>query len=188
MPVYIPAEGMMTAAVLREMAAAAAKRAGVCCMIDVKPQLYWLELSEEDGIFDAAIAAYLINPLKDSYTYDGIAQDFLGMTVPSRADWMKKMTLTEASEKEKERFGHYLAYSAMIPVQAYGTLKKRLEETGMDRLFDEIEMPLVYALYDMEKAGIAVEQDALAGLMNWLRILMSLRENLSISTHLSSWA
>ena len=162
MPVYIPAEGMMTAAVLREMAAAAAKRAGVCCMIDVKPQLYWLELSEEDGIFDAAIAAYLINPLKDSYTYDGIAQDFLGMTVPSRADWMKKMTLTEASEKEKESFGHYLAYSAMIPVQAYGTLKKRLEETGMDRLFDEIEMPLVYALYDMEKAGIAVEKDALA--------------------------
>lgn len=73
-------------------------------MIDVKPQLYWLELSEEDGIFDAAIAAYLINPLKDSYTYDGIAQDFLGMTVPSRADWMKKMTLTEASEKEKESF------------------------------------------------------------------------------------
>lgn len=138
---------MMTAAVLREMAAAAAKRAGVCCMIDVKPQLYWLELSEEDGIFDAAIAAYLINPLKDSYTYDGIAQDFLGMTVPSRADWMKKMTLTEASEKEKESFGHYLAYSAKIPVQAYGTLKKRLEETGMDRLFDEIEMPLVYALY-----------------------------------------
>ena len=67
---------MMTAAVLREMAAAAAKRAGVCCMIDVKPQLYWLELSEEDGIFDAAIAAYLINPLKDSYTYDGIAQRF----------------------------------------------------------------------------------------------------------------
>lgn len=124
-PVYIPAEGMMTAAVLREMAAAAAKRAGVCCMIDVKPQLYWLELSEEDGIFDAAIAAYLINPLKDSYTYDGIAQDFLGMTVPSRADWMKKMTLTEASEKEKESFGHYLAYSAMIPVQAYGTLKKQ---------------------------------------------------------------
>ena len=120
-PVYIPAEGMMTAAVLREMAAAAAKRAGVCCMIDVKPQLYWFELSEEDGIFDAAIAAYLINPLKDSYTYDGIAQDFLGMTVPSRADWMKKMTLTEASEKEKESFGHYLAYSAMIPVQAYGT-------------------------------------------------------------------
>ena len=32
----------------------------------------------------------------------------------------------------------------------------------MDRLFDEIEMPLVYALYDMEKAGIAVEKDALA--------------------------
>ena len=60
------------------------------------------------------------------------------------------MTLTEASEKEKESFGHYLAYSAMIPVRAYGTLKKRLEETGMDRLFDEIEMPLVYALYDME--------------------------------------
>ena len=160
-PVYIPAEGMMTAAVLREMTVSAAKKAAVCCMIDVKPQLYWLDFLEKDNVFDAAIAAYLLNPLKDSYTYDGIAQDFLGMTVPSRADWLKKETLAEASVKNKENFCHYLAYAAMIPVKAYGVLTERLEETGMKQLFDEVEMPLVYALYDMEKAGIAVEKDAL---------------------------
>lgn len=83
------------------------------------------------------------------------------MTVPSRADWMKKMTLTEASEKEKESFGHYLAYSAMIPVQAYGTLKKRLEETGMDRLFEEIEMRIVYALYDRRRQVLLLRRTPL---------------------------
>ena len=160
-PVFIPASGMMTREVLRDMTVSAVRRSESCCMIDVKPQLYSLDLTEEDPVFDAAIAAYLLNPLKDSYTYDGIAQDFLGMTVPSRADWLKKQSLAEAYEKDAENFGHYAAYASMIPVMAYETLSQRLKETEMTKLFETIEMPLVFALYDMEKAGICVEKDAL---------------------------
>ena len=160
-PVFIPASGMMTREVLRDMTVSAVRRSEGCCMIDVKPQLYSLDLTEEDSVFDAAIAAYLLNPLKDSYTYDGIAQDFLGMTVPSRADWLKKQSLAEAYEKDAENFGHYAAYASMIPVMAYETLSQRLKETEMTKLFETIEMPLVFALYDMEKAGICVEKDAL---------------------------
>lgn len=63
---------------IRDMTVSAVRRSESCCLIDVKPQLYSLDLTEEDPVFDAAIAAYLLNPLKDSYTYDGIAQDFLG--------------------------------------------------------------------------------------------------------------
>ena len=152
---------MMTREVLRDMTVSAVRRSESCCMIDVKPQLYSLDLTEEDPVFDAAIAAYLLNPLKDSYTYDSIAQDFLGMTVPSRADWLKKQSLAEAYEKDAENFGHYAAYASMIPVMAYETLSQRLKETEMTKLFETIEMPLVFALYDMEKAGICVEKDAL---------------------------
>ena len=83
------------------------------------------------------------------------------MTVPSRADWLKKQSLAEAYEKDAENFGHYAAYASMIPVMAYETLSQRLKETEMTKLFETIEMPLVFALYDMEKAGICVEKDAL---------------------------
>ncbi len=40
-------------------------------------------------------------------------------------------------------------------------LEKKLEENGMFRLFNEIEMPLVFTLYDMEQAGVKVEGEEL---------------------------
>lgn len=161
-PVFIPATGLMTASYLREMAVSMIHKAARCCMIDLKSQLPYLDITEEEGVFDAAIAAYLLNPLKDSYGYDSIAQDFLGLTIPSRADWLKKMSLAAAEETDRENLLHYLAYEALIPVKVYDVLEVKLKETGMEQLFREVEMPLVYALYDMEKAGIRVEKEALA--------------------------
>ena len=52
----------------------------------------------------------------------------------------------------------YAAYTAFA---AAPLLEKKLEEEGMDRLFREIEMPLVFTLYEMEQAGIKVEGEAL---------------------------
>ena len=40
-------------------------------------------------------------------------------------------------------------------------LLKKLDEMGMRKLFDEIEMPLVFTLYDMEQAGIRVNGEEL---------------------------
>ena len=40
-------------------------------------------------------------------------------------------------------------------------LEKKLEKNGMFRLFNEIEMPLVFTLYDMEQAGVKIEGEEL---------------------------
>ena len=40
-------------------------------------------------------------------------------------------------------------------------LRDRLKETEMEQLFDEIEMPLVFTLYDMEQNGVKVAAEAL---------------------------
>ena len=61
----------------------------------------------------------------------------------------------KADESAKACYEAYTAY-ASVPL-----LEKKLEETGMDRLFSEIEMPLVFTLYDMEQAGVKVEAEAL---------------------------
>ena len=52
----------------------------------------------------------------------------------------------------------YEAYTAFASVEI---LKKKLDETKMKKLFDEIEMPLLFTLYDMEHAGVKIEADAL---------------------------
>lgn len=160
-PVFIPAAGMMTPALLRDMTVSMIQKASRSCVIDLKSQLSLLDISEEDSVFDAAIAAYLLNPLKDGYRYDSIAQDFLGLTIPSRTDWLKKLSLANAEKSEKENLLHYLAYEALIPVRVYDILEKQLRETGMEALFKDVEMPLIFALHDMEKTGIRVEKDAL---------------------------
>ena len=49
----------------------------------------------------------------------------------------------------------YTAYAAAEP------LMKKLKETGMDSLFTEIEMPLLFTLYEMEQAGVKIEGEAL---------------------------
>ena len=44
-------------------------------------------------------------------------------------------------------------YEAYTAYAAAPLLEKKLEETGMYRLFREVEMPLVFTLYNMETGG-----------------------------------
>ncbi len=52
-------------------------------------------------------------------------------------------------------------YAALTTWKKVPGLVEKLEKMGMKRLFEEIEMPLVFTLYDMEEAGIRVNGDAL---------------------------
>ena len=105
-------------------------------------------VAERNTYFDATIAAYLLNPLKGEYPYDDIAKDYLGMLVPS--------------EKElKDDICKLTCYKAYIAWKAKAVLLEALKEQGMDKLFFEMEMPLVFVLYDMEKEGICMDAKAL---------------------------
>lgn len=56
-------------------------------------------------VFDVSIGAYLLNPLKDTYSVDDIARDFLGKTIPSYADYFEKKRLAEiAQDSEYQSF------------------------------------------------------------------------------------
>ena len=70
--------------------------------LGLKSQLPFLDLGYGDTVYDAAVAAYLLNPLKDTYDYDDLARDHLGLTAPSRADLLKKLTYAEAMDQEPE--------------------------------------------------------------------------------------
>ena len=136
--------------------------------IGLKEQLYVMDASWEeefqDVFFDAAIAAYLVNPLKGHYTYDDIARDHLGELTPSREERIGKASyeqiLGDANASE-EPILQIFADTARIAAAAAPVLGGELEKTGMNRLFREVEMPLVYTLYHMQREGIAVRADEL---------------------------
>ena len=131
--------------------------------IDLKPQLMRLPLSMQDAaLFDVAIAAYLLNPLKGSYEAEDLARDYLDWMVPSKSELLGKMPLHQAAVEQREDFLRYVCRMAAIAYQVLPVLEERLRAEDMMKLFTEVEMPLVFTLRHMEDAGIGVEREALA--------------------------
>ena len=134
----------------------------------LKAGLHYLPLTESDNILDVSLMAYLLNPLKDSYDYDDIARDYLGMTLPSRADLYGKKTLSEILSEDKEKAMTWLGYYAALPLKAANLLKSALEKEEMWELYQKVELPLSFSIYRMETAGIQVEREALKDYGNHL--------------------
>jgi len=158
---FIQIEGFITVPYLQDKVKNLLDNQNSIATINLKSQLGYILASEKSNVFDEGVAAYLINPLKDSYFYDDIARDYLNMTIPSRTELLGKMSLTEASEEKKEKFKHFCCYQGYVAYQAYSKLVEILEQTDMIKLFDEIEMPLIYTLHDMEIRGIRVNRGEL---------------------------
>lgn len=128
---------------------------------DVKHMLKFVDIPAQQKLFDVTIAAYLLNPLKNEYHYEDIAKEELGRLLPSRADLIEKLSYQAAMEQKPEEFLKTACYQAYTAFHAMDILSQRLEQKGMRMLFDQIEMPLVYTLSDMEKEGIAIEAEEL---------------------------
>lgn len=129
---------------------------------DIKAVNDYLQSDAKDEVFDISLGAYLINPLANSYYYDDVAKDFLGIFVPSFDEIFPKVKKGETpSDEVLENVSRYSCFNAYIFFKAEDKIVERLEETEMYSVYSEIEIPLCYALYDMEKVGIEVEGDAL---------------------------
>ncbi len=127
----------------------------------LKEQLSFFLDTNSAHYFDVKIAAYLLNPLKNAYPYEDIAKDYLGSFFPSETDLLGKMTKKQALLEKPEAFVSYACYLAYTCAQSYAHLENALKEKQMEALFSEIEMPLIFTLYDMEKIGIRMDADAL---------------------------
>ncbi len=135
-------------------------RGYILCLCHVKETLAHIKLPQ-DKVFDSSIAAYLINPLKDTYNYDDIARDFLGITLPSHQDIFGKNSHEVIRGQNSQTFDNFLGWNCAVPRMSYKPLKDALAQTQMDRLYEEIELPLAFVLRSMEDYGIKTQRDAL---------------------------
>ena len=119
-----------------------------------------MDFHEEDAVFDAGLAAYLLQPNQSEYEHDTLAKVYLDVTLPSEKEMLGKEKLGYFSF-EDERVQKWMAYQAIVPYKIKSVLREKLKETGMESLYDEMELPCLYALYEMEKNGIRVDGEAL---------------------------
>ena len=96
-------------------------------------------------IFDVAVAAYLLDSERASFSPAELAEAYLSRMLPAATD-----ALPEA------------ALDAVRCLDLVRPLRERLEQDGSERLFDDMEMPLLPVLAEMERAGLAVDTRVLA--------------------------
>ena len=170
---YFPVSGFMTGNYLigqMERLFAAGNAVGTP---DIKTLRKKVKIEERRGIFDLSIGCYLLNPLKNTYTYDDAAKEYLGEQLPSREEIFQNIKHLELSQVSVEQAAAFAAYQAYVADAAQIPVMKALEETGMLLLFEEIEMPLAFTLDDMEKEGILVKAEELKVYGDQLQVRIS---------------
>lgn len=133
---------------------------------DLKKNLHLMKAGgftpdERKKYFDMTVAAYLLNPLLGDYPYDGVAKDYLSIVLSSKKDYLGKLTCEQMIKEDEKKVVDYACYEAYIAWKFKEILESNLKEKGMYELYENIEMPLVFVLYDMEKEGIRADGDKL---------------------------
>ena len=114
---------------------------------------------KEPRLFDILIGAYLLNPIKNDYEPWDIAKEYCKLTLEKRADLFGKESLRNADEKKVCDYACKIAY---ICLKAAPAIRGKLTKSGMENLFYNVEMPLSYILFAMEKEGIIARKNELA--------------------------
>lgn len=135
------------------------------CVFDLKDMLHALDSRDlrSDSIYDLGIMAYLLNPLISRYTYDSVSKDFCGQILPSKEDLLGKKTILQAlaDPDTHDNAIKVAALASSSAFKAFIPVKEQLIREDMWDLFLQMEMPLTYSLYYMEREGIRVDQASL---------------------------
>lgn len=113
-------------------------------------------------IFDVMIGAYILNPSKNKYEYNHIAEEFL----EKHYDDKEELLGTRKSKKfiydiDKEKWFNYCIRQSYVAFMTKPIMEKAIRENGQEELFYNIEMPLIEVLASMEIYGIKVSKEEL---------------------------
>lgn len=160
---FVKKEGFLTESYLTEKCVQILHGSNMAYTIDLKEQLVFLRngISSREQIADAAIGAYLLNPLKGQYPCEDIAKDYASLMMKGRSELFGKESLAKVMEERAEEAAEYACYHAYTALAATPVILEKLQELKVLELFWNMEMPLVYTLYDMQEAGIRVNAQEL---------------------------
>ena len=121
------------------------------------------DIKLENMYFDITIAEYLIDSASStSYECSAIAMKYLTRKIKSKEDLLGKGAKAKKFEDlDIEELSEYIAQIVNVVKLSSEKMEKSLNESDMDSLFYEVEMPLVEVLGEMEFVGIEVDREML---------------------------
>jgi DNA polymerase-1 len=126
---------------------------------------YDMELLRREGIevrgrlYDTMIASYLINPNRQDHSLGDVSFEYLSYRKKTFQEVVGKRH--SFSEVPIEDATLYAAEDAGLAFELKEILFERLEQEKLDKLYFDIEMPLINVLIDLEEAGFRVDVEKL---------------------------
>ena len=118
--------------------------------------------------FDTEIAAYLLNPSNGKYKLDELANQYLSIDIPEYLEFVgakqqkeTQMTLFSQDEVNVDFEKYQNAIYMYTIAKLAEIMNKKLEEINSLKLFENIEMPLIKVLAEMQYEGIYVDKQEL---------------------------
>ncbi|MCB9799813.1 MAG: DNA polymerase I [Candidatus Omnitrophica bacterium] len=112
--------------------------------------------------FDTMIASYLINPVKLNHNLDDIALEYLAVKKVATENLIGKgKNQIRMDEVPLDQIAEYAAEDADVVFRLVPALKERLQKAELEKLFDDIEMPLAEVLEEIENNGVKLDLEFL---------------------------
>ena len=131
-------------------------------ILSLKPLIKLVkDMKAAKNFYDISVAAYLINPLKDSYFVEDIARDYMGSACSSKTEMIGKAKLNEVLRFNDEKAINYFATESYVALHAKENILAKLKDLELTELYENVEMPLIYSLAKMENTGVRVDEERL---------------------------
>jgi DNA polymerase-1 len=112
---------------------------------------------------DVMIESYCLDPGRRQHDLEALALEELGRKLTGYAELCGKgKSEIRFTEVEREKAACFSGERADLALQIDERLTKQLDDYDLRRLFEEIEMPLMPVLADMERAGVAIDREFFA--------------------------
>lgn len=113
--------------------------------------------------FDSSISQYLIDPVRSNYSLKTMVMEYFGEDFLDEKDFEKQNSQMDMLSDNSKSFSDYgyewcLSVKHLEPV-----LKKKIESLELNKVLDEVELPLIEPLADMEVWGFKLDKDVLTG-------------------------
>ncbi len=127
---------------------------------NLKDMLYDFPNLNRENCKDSSLAFYLLDPTRKEYDYADVASEYMGCTFPGREELIGKKTIASQFDSNRDNVIKLISMESFVAVNGYTKILPKIKEEYNDLYFD-IEMPLLFILYDMEKEGILLDENVL---------------------------
>ncbi len=112
--------------------------------------------------FDTMIASYLLNPVKRNHNLDDIAFEYLSYKTIATSELIGSgKTQITMDRVDIAKICQYACQDADVAFRLAEIMEPRLKKEGLWTLFQQVEIPLIYALAGMEWDGIGIDVQVL---------------------------